>query len=664
MLGLESPYPLREGQGDLVRYFSEVLCSGGVCLAHAPTGIGKTLAALLAALPNLPEDGKILYAVNRKNQIPIVLKEIRGINATNGTNFRAVAFASKGDLCRDADLKKLGYRELLEACELRRKSRSCPCHNAIYAGAEEVPAPRHLQGFRRLTKSQAALELERRILEEMPAPHMLERMAEQVEEDSGSPPLCLYEVLKSAAKSSEVIVGTFWYSFHPLVSQSLLRSLSLTMGRCVLICDEAHNLPRFCREAMSHGISEGRVEHAIDELKRYSNELEKAGMSGRGIEEFLLAIMGIFDRFKFTPDGKHLPYGLVRAFFGRLGMGSLEGSVESLESAGELILESKIAEGQPPISSLATAGSFIRPFLLCSDRAFERFCVLSRTPRGRSVKRLEIRCLDPAPLSAAVLDPRQPTAARCSVLMSGTLVPGEYYKDILGIPSAPHREFPNIFPRENRALFLDDTISLAWKARTQDMYRLIVEKVAVIKAHTPGGCMFFFPSYEVMNEVRGLCQAEDFLVERRASTRREEVVSALESKRSVFAVMGASLSEGLDLPGLVKAIAIFGLPLDRISDMIRLGMDYYNAKFPGKGRDYFYYLPAVTRIVQSAGRAHRSSEDKAALYVFDRRFCRYYLASAPSWWKEEGIRLRGTEDLILRTEQFWSLKGSSERATV
>ncbi len=653
MPGFKSPYPLREGQADLIQYFEEALSSGGVCLAHAPTGIGKTLAALLAALPNLPEDGKILYAVNRKNQIPIILKELRMINAQNGTSFRAAAFASKADLCRDGDLKKLGYRELLEACELRRKSWACPYHRALYENPEDPGSTARPESARR-RKSQAATEFERKILDEMPPPHLLERMAKRVEEDAGSPPICLYEVLKWAAKSSEVVVGTFWYSFHPLVSQSILRSLSVSMGKCILICDEAHNLPKFCRESLSHGISQTRIDYAIEETRRYSEEFEKIGISGKGIEDLLLAFSGLFERFEFTSEGKHLPFGLARAFMARAGIRSLEGPIESLEAAGEAVLESKIAEGQQPTSNLATAGSFIRPFLLCNDHAFERFCVLSRTPKGRSVRRLEIRCLDPASLSSSVLDPGQPTAAKGAVLMSGTLVPGGYYRDILGIPFAPHREFPNIFPAANRALFLDDTISLAWKARSESMYRAILEKLLAVKAHTPGGCMFFFPSYEVMKEILALYPSDDLFVERRASTKREEVESALKSSRSVLAVMGASLGEGVDLPGLVRAIAVFGLPLDRISDMVKLGMEYYNAKFPGKGRDYFYYLPAVTKIVQSAGRAHRSSEDKAALYVFDRRFCRYYLGSAPSWWRDEGVRLKGTEDLIARTQEFWA----------
>jgi Rad3-related DNA helicase len=271
------------------------------------------------------------------------------------------------------------------------------------------------------------------------------------------------------------------------------------------------------------------------------------------------------------------------------------------------------------------------------------------------VKRLEIRCLDPAPLSSSVLDPQMQDGVRSSVLMSGTLVPGDFYKDILGIPSAAHREFPNVFPRRNRLLLLDDSISLDWRSREERMYGRISERMAAIRTNTPGGCMFFFPSYEVMRNVLEVHGHRDLLVEERASTKGDEVQSHLEAGGSVAAVMGASLSEGLDLPGLIKATAVFGLPLERISDNVKLGMSYYETMYPGRGRDYFYYLPAVTKIVQSIGRAHRRKEDKAGLYVFDRRFCRNYLDAAPSWWAEEAVKVRDLGSLIGKVREFWKV---------
>ena len=646
---LNSPYPLRKGQGELVEFISDTFESQTVGMAHAPTGIGKTLAALLASLPNLSEKGKILYAVNRKNQIPIILKELREINRENSTNYRAVAFASKADLCRDPEIKKLGYRELLEACEARRMNNACSHCNALFSDGFLASGKKERREI-----SEVARELQDRILREMPPPHAIEKMARAVEAEFGARPVCIYELLKLAAKNAEVLVGTFWYYFHPIVARHHLQSLSLERDDCLLVCDEAHNLPRFCREALSNGLSLFRIRYAIRELGRNSVELEERGISAEGIGSFLRTFSELYSNFKFTFEGRHLPGGLARVFLRRRGITAFEGPVESLEAAGAAVLEARVKQGLPPRSHLAVVANFVRPFLLQEARSYERLCVLVRTGGGNTIKRLEIRCLDPAPLAGSVLDPGKSGGARASFLMSGTLVPGDYYRDILGVPFARHMEFPNIFPRENRALFLDDTVSLAWKSRSEDMYDSISQKMVLIRKATPGGCMFFFPSYEVMEGILKRHPDRKILVEKRASTKRDEVEEALKEEKSVLAVMGASLSEGLDLPGLIRAIAVFGLPLEKISDLMKLGMRYYNGQYPGRGRDYFYYLPAVTKIVQSAGRAHRQSSDKAAIYVFDKRFCRQYLGSAPNWWREEAIKIRGDEELVRATEEFWS----------
>ncbi len=650
---LQSPYDLRKGQCELVDFIGEVISSGGVCLAHAPTGIGKTLAALLATLPQIPPDGKILYVVNRKNQIPIVLKELRSINRANGTDYRAVSFASKADLCRDPDVNGLGYAELLEACELRRRNGDCPYFNALFErGGLGGLFGEEASGRR--SKSRTAIALRERILQEMPPPHRIDEVAQKIERDLGSKPVCIYELLKWIARDADVLIGTFWYSFHPVVAANLLRTLSLDRGNCILICDEAHNLPKFCRESLSHGLSSGSLRYALRELKAYSRSIEEIGISIRGMESFLRGFSELYSTFKFTPDGRRLPGGLVKISLKRKGISSFKGPVESLEAAGAKVLETKIKRGSPPRSNLATTGAFLRPFLLSRDPSFQRFCVLSRTRRGNPSKRLEIRSLDPAPLASKVLDGHKPTGARASVLMSGTLVPGNYYCDILGLQRAKHKEFPNVFPRQNRALFLDDSISLAWRSRNKDMYGRILQRMEIIRDNTPSGVMFFFPSYEVMNHLKGLYQGHKVLAEERGSTKRGDAATVLEEGGTVMGVMGASLSEGLDLPGLIDAVAIFGLPLEKISDLVRAGMKYYDAKFPGKGRDYFYYLPAVTKIVQSAGRAHRSREDKAALYVFDRRFCRNYLDSAPRWWQEEAVEVKDPSTLASLTRKFWS----------
>jgi DNA excision repair protein ERCC-2 len=59
---------------------------------------------------------------------------------------------------------------------------------------------------------------------------------------------------------------------------------------------------------------------------------------------------------------------------------------------------------------------------------------------------------------------------------------------------------------------------------------------------------------------------------------------------------------------------------------------YYDRKF-GKGWEYGYTLPAMTRCIQNAGRCIRSETDRGVLVFLDERYAwpRYKSCFPPEW---------------------------------
>ena len=56
-----------------------------------------------------------------------------------------------------------------------------------------------------------------------------------------------------------------------------------------------------------------------------------------------------------------------------------------------------------------------------------------------------------------------------------------------------------------------------------------------------------------------------------------------------------------------------------------------------RGFEYAYVVPGMTRVVQAAGRLHRSSSDRGVIALFDRRFLhRPYREHLPSFWLPDG----------------------------
>ena len=101
-----------------------------------------------------------------------------------------------------------------------------------------------------------------------------------------------------------------------------------------------------------------------------------------------------------------------------------------------------------------------------------------------------------------------------------------------------------------------------------------------------------------------------------------------------FAVLGGAFGEGIDLPGrrLIGAfIATLGMPqVNPVNERLRLRMQ---ARF-GRGHDYAYLFPGVQKVVQAAGRVIRGPEDEGVVVLMDDRFNRAEVRRLlPPWWR-------------------------------
>lgn len=130
---------------------------------------------------------------------------------------------------------------------------------------------------------------------------------------------------------------------------------------------------------------------------------------------------------------------------------------------------------------------------------------------------------------------------------------------------------------------------------------------------------------------------------------------AAENQHSLlgFAVMGGIFGEGIDLVGdrLTGAIIVgVGLPaicLER--DLIR---DYFT-QVNGAGFEFAYLYPGLTRVLQAAGRVIRSETDRGLVLLIDTRFAmQRYLTLFPHEWQPE--RIKDTHHLQEVLHQFWA----------
>ena len=132
-----------------------------------------------------------------------------------------------------------------------------------------------------------------------------------------------------------------------------------------------------------------------------------------------------------------------------------------------------------------------------------------------------------------------------------------------------------------------------------------------------------------------------------------------------FCVLGGMFSEGIDLMGdaLIGAVVVtVGLP--QIGLMRNLIRDHLNTmedeQVRGHGFEYAYTYPGLCKVLQAAGRVHRSETDRGIILLIDERFAQpRYRRLFPSEWGD--IRLVGPDQIRQDLEEFW--KGSPETAS-
>jgi len=240
--------------------------------------------------------------------------------------------------------------------------------------------------------------------------------------------------------------------------------------------------------------------------------------------------------------------------------------------------------------------------------------------------------------------------------MSATLTPLEYHRETLGIPEerAITEEYPPIFPRENRRIIIDIGATSQYSHRDDNLYDTLATYCKEIIDATPGPCAIFHTSYALLRNV------ETRLAEYRHRAWIETPASTItqfqDEKKDdtiLHAVASGKFAEGIDVPNYFKSVTVIGVPLATWSKIEEYKIQHYEKQYPGRGRLYAYEIPAINKIVQAAGRAIRTPNDKATITVIDTRLGRRYKKYLPKYWQKEAIITQSPYQVGDEIKDFW-----------
>ncbi|MFH0961792.1 MAG: ATP-dependent DNA helicase [archaeon] len=577
---------IREGQREMAAEVAACIAGGKNLVAHAPTGIGKTAAALVPAAEWADSSGGTVFFLTPKHSQHRIAIETLKLLKAQGLKISAADFIGKKWLCQVSGAQELAGRDFLDYCASVRRDEICPFYNRTFRKSQVTG------------EAKKAAEL------------LLEKQPLHVEEAVELTKIfCPYEVMALAAKSANFIVCDYYHLFNPRSAASFLFKTGKTFEDAVIIVDEAHNLPERIRETLSSNLSEIGLVRASRELAEFGQYdlSEIVEQIGFGFRKLGKARVGdereaMLSKEDFT--------GIVSSCFGDSDTFS-----KKIKEASDEIRRKKRK------SAAGALSSFVEDWL-GPDEGYVRTIKVRKTKSGKPFSVITYRCLDPAIGSKEIVG-----SARSTILMSGTLVPTKMYAELLGLDEGKTvvKSFQSSFPPENRLNVIATGVTTKFSSRGENQYRKLAGTIERVVAETPGSVAVFFPSYILKSEISALIQFPQPVYSEKQEMDKKEKTDFLrqffsEKRAVLLAVAGGSLSEGVDFPkNVLKGVVVVGLPLQQPTLETKALIDYYQKKF-GRGWDYGYLYPGISRAIQAAGRMIRSESDRGVAVFLDERY--------------------------------------------
>lgn len=596
------PYShVREIQSDMISDVCDAIKNKNHIIAHAPTGIGKTIAVLAPALSfAIKNNLTIFFLTSRQTQHKIVIDTLKQIKQKFSVSFEVADIIGKKWMCLQNGVDVMAAGTFHEYCKALRDESKCE----FYSNTRKA-------NLQPTFEAKQALE---EIKTNGPC-----NVHEFIDKGSKMK-LCPYELATLTAANAKVVIADYYYIFNEGIRQNFLQKIKKELENIIIIVDEAHNLPNRIRELLTQRTSSLVIENA----KKEANKFEYAEtIANLEIVENAL--------FKLATDIDNEGTVARKDFFDLINKNkSYEDILSELLFIGEDIRDKR------KISYVLSIARFLEAWL-GADNGFGR--ILSKSIEKRLKISLTYRCLDPSIAAKQVFN-----KSYSAILMSGTLTPTSMYKDILGFTDIVEKEYRSPFPKKNRLNLVIPKTTTKFKERHAVQFREIAKVCSDITNLVQGNSAIFFPSYDLMlniNEYLKQYAKKPIFIEKQSQMKKEkeELLAAFKSYKETGSVLlgisTGSFGEGIDLPGVLKAVILAGLPLSKPDVEARLLIEYYDDKF-GKGFEYGYVLPAITKCLQNAGRCIRSETDKGAIIFLDERYAwRNYYECFPEDWDIE-----------------------------
>lgn len=603
---LEFPYDYRPGQKNMAAMVYLSIKDRKNLFVQAPTGIGKTMAALFPAIQAMGNGyaEKMFYLTAKTIARSVALDGLT-ILRNNGLHFRSVLITAKEKIC--------------PMYETNCDPDYCPYAKGHYDRINKAM-------YDCLVNED---NITRDVLLSYADKHMV----------------CPFEMGLDVSLYVDGIICDYNYVFDPRVR--LRRYFGEgAKGEFVFLTDEAHNLVERASAMYSACIYKEDFLKMRKLLMPFNSKICKL-LAGCNRE--LLEIKKMCESEKgyvIVSDIDSLYLKLLR----------LHAHLESFME------ESKEINALKPHKDEILEFYFqINQFLNIYELMDESYEIYGEQVDSSSFM-LKLYCIHPANNLSECIE-----KGNATIFFSATMLPINYYKELLHNDENDAAIYiPSPFPKKNRQIMVGNDVSSRYKLRTPAMYEKIAKYIDIMVHGKQGNYMAFFPSYKMMNDVYecgcaiGLFGDIEVIVQdsHLSEQERDEFISRFrEEEKPVlgFCILGGIFSEGIDLAGehLIGA-AIVGTGLPMVCNENEIKLNYFSDR-EDKGFEYAYLYPGMNKVQQAAGRVIRTMDDRGVILLLDERFVtRQVVDTFPAEW--EDYRVVNLNTVSAELEDFWNQK--------
>jgi DNA excision repair protein ERCC-2 len=567
----------RPGQREMAVSVYRCLRDGGQLLIQAPTGIGKTMAALFPALKALGQKAitKLFYLTVRTTAATVAEQAVERL-AKTGVQIKTLTLTAKDKICP---------------------------HPKSLCTPEECPRARG-----HYDRIEAALC-------EIFATDRWTR--EAVSGIAEAYRVCPFEFSLDLLLWADLIIGDVNYAFDPRVY--LRRLFEETSDDYGFLVDEAHNLVDRAREMFSAEITRAPVEglrktlgDALPELQRILEQIHRWLSTAAKTCE---AAGGQMTQ-KEAPETL---YPMLKRF------------VRETES---WLATAAPADFREDLTQLYfTAATFLR----VADSFDDTYATCTACPENDV--RVKLFCIDPAPqmkealrrcrsavfFSATLAPAGYFRKALGCMETAGTFCLDSPFPGKHLCVAMAHR-VSTLYRHRTETCMQVAALLAAMTGQHQGNYLIFLPSYAYL-TQVHEAFVTLAPGTETIVQNPEMPEGDRKFFLDRFSAKNTATLAG-------FAVLGGIFGEGIDLVGdRLTGAAIVGVGLPGIGPERELIRQYFDDR-ANAGFDYAYLFPGINRVLQAAGRVIRTQNDRGTVLLVDSRYATArYRRLLPAAWK-------------------------------